>query len=80
MSASATKKVIGTAAGGIGTAGAILLFLNTIYSEVKEMRHDVLQVSERLARIEGRQSRIIDYTEWRDGDTERLAEVKKDEP
>ena len=73
-----TKKIVGTAAGGIGTAGAILLFLNTIYSEVKEMRHDVLAISERVARMEGRQSRIIDYTEWRDGATEKLEEVKKE--
>lgn len=58
--------------------GAIGWFLNTMYTEGRETRAIAVAVSERVARLESRQDKLVFYQEWRDGENDKLAEVKKE--
>lgn len=84
-----TLKKVGKSAGaaGIGgasAAGVLLIVVNTIWSdmkvELKDTRFALSVISERMARIEGRQEKLVNYSEWRDGHSERLAEIKESKP
>lgn len=56
--------------------GGLGWFLAELHGDVKSLRDQSATISERLARIEVRQTRALDYLEWMDGESERLANVK----